>query len=228
MAELNKKYFGNLTGKFGDVVFRQRGSKNYVAQKPKSYSPPQTPEFLERTGKFKLSIRLASVINSIAELKVIWTPLVTGKLVFHHLVSLNYQAIETAGVNNQVKVSPDTGFGARLESAVPGGSSLTVNMHPLTVESGIDLSVEKEIQLAAAAVFADPNVEGLVPVHIFPLLSARTVFNLTDPLTFVVNFSTADADLTGSYNSKKFFCTLITFDAQYNPVKAAKTFSCIP
>ena len=54
MAELEKKFFGNLKGSLGDVVFRQRNEKNYVAHKPKSYTPPDDPKYRERTSKFRI------------------------------------------------------------------------------------------------------------------------------------------------------------------------------
>ena len=72
MAELNKHLFGKLKGKFGNAVFRQRNGKNYISQRPSSYTPPNDENFFNRTNKFRIASKIASIINSNEILKAIW------------------------------------------------------------------------------------------------------------------------------------------------------------
>lgn len=71
MAQLKNKYFGELKGKLGDVVFRQRGKTNYITQQPSKYNRSQNHEHQNRINTFRFSIKLASVVNSISDLKEI-------------------------------------------------------------------------------------------------------------------------------------------------------------
>lgn len=116
MAEINKKFFGDLKGKFGDAVFRTRGSKNFVARKGK-FRKPDTDEFRNRTDTFKLSAKLASLINSEKYLKIIWqNKLGKGILVYPNLISINYSAFSGASITGIPLLVPENGIGVKVDT----------------------------------------------------------------------------------------------------------------
>lgn len=226
MAELNKKLFGSIKGKFGDAVFRHRNGKNYIAQKPKKYTLPDNESFRNRTTKFKLLSIVSSSINSVTTLKEIWKLSTPKELsVYNYLISKNYQAVDNGTIGSLFKIVPDGGFGARLNTLAMDQSSLTINLFPLTSASGIDVTLEKKVQSISLVALSEPTDINLNPVEILILISSPKTVDLENNLEFITMLSTADSDLLSFYNKKQIFSTLITYDENDILVQFAKTFS---
>lgn len=228
MAEIKKKYFGDLKGKFGDAVFRTRGSKNFISRRGK-FHKPETEEFRNRTDTFKMSSKLASLINSNKYLKIIWqNKLGKGAPVYPNMISINYSSFSGASIIGTPLLVPDNGIGVKLDNILIDDDNLTLKLKPLTEASAIDTSVAKTILSLPFVFLSDPVNAAAYPVHIIPLCSSKLTFNLEDPVTFVNPISTADSDKIKEYRVKTVFTTLITFDAQNNIAGYAKTFSSAP
>lgn len=224
MAELEKKFFGSLKGSLGDVVFRSRNEKNYVSRKPKTYSPPEDAGYKERTGKFKLAVKLASAIYSFNPLKKIWADAVTnGKSAFTHLVQLNYPFIEEADITNMIAMAPRSSFGVKLTNLTIDDNSLTVELAPLADASNIDVSVEKQIQLLAVVFLQQPVQSGLPVYDFLRITSAKVDIDAVNPVVFNIPLLTADSGIAGNYTNKKVMFTAITYDESGSVVQFSST-----
>lgn len=225
MAEIKKKYFGEIKGKFGDAVFRQRGDKNYISQKAK-YRKPDTEEFRTRTDTFKMSSKLASLINSNIYLKQIWqSKLGRNTPVYPNLISLNYSVFTGTSVNGIPSLVPDNGIGVKVDTLQIDDDELTLKLKPLTAASTIDIETEKKILSVAFSFVSNPTNLGSAPVQILTFNSAKLTFNLEDAVTLIHPVSTADNDIIKSYQDLAFYFTLITLDEHDKIVHYAKTFS---
>lgn len=224
MSHLVHRFFGDLSGKLGDVVFRIRGNKNYIAQASSGYTQPDTAEYRDKLSRFGLTSRFCSAVVRMKEIKGIWKELYQDVHLFNMLKSINWQYTEAEEVTEYAVISPITGFSAQPGSAELSALMLTVNMLPLTIESGINPAVEKLVNLSAVVVLSGPVDAGISKNHVFPLVSDSVLFNLTDPITFRVYLSDADADMLVHYGNRKVFCSLVTLDAGGVPVEASKTF----
>ena len=225
MAQLKNRFFGEMTGSFGDVVYRRRNGKNYTAKKPKTYAVPMDGKFQMRTAKFRLALKLAAVINSIPIIKTIWQQtLPKGATPYQKLVSLNYPLLGFNDVTGILELVPKGGFGARIDTSLLSNESLSVALQPLTAASMIDPAVEVSIMLISLIFAKNPSVEGINAYEVLPVFSPVQPIDLSAQLNFTSLLSTADADTLAQYQDKKIYNTLITFDATNNPVQYAKTF----
>lgn len=224
MAELEKKFFGRLKGKLGDVVFRSRNEKNYIAHKPKSYNIPDNPAFKNRTGRFRTSVKIASAIYSSVPLKNIWKKITpAGKIAFSNLVQVNYPFVQNGDITNMVMLVPRSAFGVNLQTLTLDADTLNIELGVLSEISNIDSSVEKKIQLYAI-VFMNNPVNSALPVSdILKMSSAKQLINFNDPLTFNIAIGTADKAVAENYSNKKVLFTALTFDENDNVVQYSST-----
>lgn len=224
MAELEKKFFGSLKGSLGDVVFRSRNEKNYVSRKPKSYSAPGDAGYKERTGKFKLAVKLASAIYSFDPLKKIWAGAVSnGKSPFTQIMQVNYPFVEEKDISNMVNMTPRSSFGVKLQTLTLDNDSLSIELLPLSVISNIDTVIEKKIQALAVVFLTQPVNEALPVYDSLKITSAKIDVDTVNPLVFNIPLLTADSGIAENYTGKKVLFTVITYDENGSVVQFSST-----
>ena len=226
MAELDKHMFGNIKGKFGKAVFRQRNGVNYIAQRPSSYTAPGGEEYQKRTGKFKITSKIASVINSVPLLKEIWSLNTPKNLsVYNYLISKNYPAINDDRTTGLLKITPDSKIGVRLNTVQLTTDKLTVNLFPLTESSLIDPVVEKKVQIISILCLSSPLDPALPGFEVVPFISSAKVFDLDTAVAFEILISTANESLIALYQNKSIHSTLITYSENDTLINYSSTFS---
>ena len=226
MAELNKQMFGNLKGKFGKAVFRQRNGKNYIAQRPDSYTTPSTEAFQKRTNKFRLTSKIAAVINSVPVLKEIWLDTTPNDLSpYNYLISVNYQAVNGDTISGLLKIVPESKVGVRLDTMTLTADKLSIKLLPLTAASLIDPALEKKVQSVSIIFLSNPLSEDVEKFEVIPLLSSSKIFDLENALTFDCNISTALEEKIAKYGNKNIYTTLITYNENDAVVNYSGTFS---
>jgi len=224
MAELEQKFFGRLKGSLGDVVFRSRNDKNFISHRPKSYTAPDDPNYKERTGKFKMSVKLASAIYSFFQLKKIWNDFVpAGKTAFNNLVQTNYPYVSNGNLSNRINLVPKSSFGINLDTLTLDNNSLVVNLEELTEASNIDTIVEKQLQLLVLVFLETPVDEAMPPYEFINLSSGKQTITLNNPLTFNIPLSTTDKMYVSDYSNKKVLFTALTYDENDNVVQFSST-----
>ena len=226
MAELNKQMFGNLKGKFGKAVFRQRNGKNYIAQRPESYTTPSTEEFQKRTSKFRVASKIASVINSVPVLKKICLDASPNEMSpYNYLISVNYPAVGENIVTGLLKIVADSNVGVTLDTMALTSDKLNIKLLPLTDGSLIDPTVEKKVRAASIVFLSNPLSEDVEKFEVIPLLSSATNFDLENPLTFDIVISTAVKEKIAKYQNKNIYSTLITYGDNDAVINYSGTFS---
>lgn len=226
MAELKNRYFGEIKGSFGDVVFRRRNGKNYTARKPRKYTKPNTEEYINRVNAFRTSIKFSSVVNSIPELKKFWSMEVSGgKTPYQYLISRSFDTFKSADTVLASKITPNKGFGVVVDECTLNGTSLNMRIQPLLASSGIDTGNESKIKLISIIQFYEPLTGDSTSFEFITLNSNDTAIDLNESLNFTIQLSTAQANTLALYKKCRIFSTLITYDAGEQPVKYANTFS---
>lgn len=226
MANLEKPMFGNIKGKFGKAVFRQRNGLNYIAQRPSSYSIPGTESYLIRTAKFRICAKISSALNSVSLLKELWKEETPEKLsTYNYLISVNYGAVNNDLSLGLIKIAPDSAVGVRLDTVALTSDKLTVNLLPLTEKSLINPSVEKKVKLASLLYLSSPLNSEDSGFEVITFISASKAFDLASPLTFDLFISTSDELKIGLYRNKSVHSSLITFAEDDTAVNNSSTFS---
>lgn len=226
MAELEKPMFGNIKGKFGKAVFRQRNGINYIAQLPSSYTVPSTEAHQNRTSKFRISSKIASVINSVSTLKALWKINTPSNLsTYNYLISVNFNAVNNDQTVGLIKIAPESKIGVRLNSVTLASDKLTVDLHPLTGQSLIDTGIEKKVKLISLIFLSNPSSNEVSGFEVIPLISASKTFDLDTSLSFDLLISTSDESKIALYQNKSVHSSLITFTIDDNVVHNSNTFS---
>ncbi|MEW6195134.1 MAG: hypothetical protein AB1521_08270 [Bacteroidota bacterium] len=225
MAELKKPLFGNIKGTFGNAVFRQRYGKNYLAQKPSSYTPPDTQDFQIRTTKFKMASKISSTINADSSLKEIWNSIKPkNQNLYNYLISASYPFLTDDSVSPSLKIVPDSNIGVRLDNITVAQDKLTIKLLPLTIASLIDSNVEKNARLISLITFGNPVNNDVPKFDVVSITSNLLSINLDDPLTFDFILSTTNQIKVSAYQDKSLFSALLTYDVNNNMINHSNTF----
>lgn len=226
MATLKKKLFGNVSGAFGDAVFRQVGDKNYIAQRPAEYKIPDTQDYKDRTTKFGLSVKLAKSIYRLPELKALWEREFPNETrLFNFIVRKNYPFISPEGISSTPDLLPDeNSFSVNVSTALVSESSINVEIAPLNNTGKIDTNIDKRIKLFSVLLLADPVEQGLPEFNFILMQSEDIVLTVSDPVIFNIVPSQTNSDRILSYGQRKTFFVLITLDDNGVPVNYSSTF----
>ena len=226
MAKLDQKILGKISGSLGDITFRQRNGKNYVASRPSKYTSPQDADTMERRSRFALSVKLASVINSIPQLKEIWiSKIPSGSSVFNYLVKTNYRLVSPESVTDSTCLTPASGFGLSINSINIDSENINVVLNAIGTRTGIDTEVEKNIMLVSVLCLSSPSEVILDKSLLLPLISEPQPVALDSQLTFALELTSQAGQLFDKYADKKFIFALVTIDDGNNAVHYSNTFS---
>lgn len=103
MARVEKNVLGMINGRVGDLVFKVRNGKQYVASRPSKYTMSRKPTEEARRNKFSVNGKFAKCISSVPELKAVWekakAPAVSG---YNKICSVNFKRCsdESPTLNN--------------------------------------------------------------------------------------------------------------------------------
>src|ERR1035437_7601218 len=102
---------GNISGKVGNLVFRVRNGKNYVAKAPGKQRGSISPARKSHAMKFGATGKIASAINSVPELQDIWKKYYkTKNSVFTKIFKSIYGQMTGKEFNESGSIMPGHGF----------------------------------------------------------------------------------------------------------------------
>jgi len=224
MAQINKSVLGKVSGALGDVVFRERYGKSYVAIRPTSFLPGTDPESVGRRLKFELSIKFSQIINSEQVLKPLWTKVTpAGLSPFNYIMKIDYPYIEVDNVTDLAKIVPDLGFGIRTASVSFTSTEIRLSISPIEQSTRINTDIEKEIQMISVMFFNNPLDESVEGYYLTNLSSPAQLLTVTEPLEFSALLYSEQTVYYDKFQNHKAFIVLVTLDADKKPVNYSTT-----
>ncbi len=227
MAKFNKQILGKVQGALGDVTFRQRNGKTFLSTRPGSFTPGTDENSIARRDKFSLSVKLASTINAIPELRTVWdktTP--SGVITFNHIMRTNYKIIGSENdLSGLVKLTPSLGFNAANPVVMYSPSEVKVNLDALGNTTGIDILNEPSLKLVSVVYLSYPTDTSLSKDAFLTFLSASKATDLTAALEFTYALNDVDSQMFAMYQNRKGFFAVVTFDTAGNVVHYSNTFA---
>lgn len=152
MAELKGNILGNLSGSISNITVRTRYGKSYVSAKPSSFKIPNDTGSVQRRGKFKIAVKFTSSILKNPILKKIWRPYAKNpKLVFQHLVPINYKLMRNSDLSAFNIITPANGFHAEIKNFNQNEEEGKFELVVTAQENEINIS--DDLKIRAAAVF---------------------------------------------------------------------------
>jgi hypothetical protein len=226
MAKIKKEILGKVRGSLGDITFRERNGKSYLATRPGSFIPGSDPASRARRDKFRLSIKLAHTIYSLDELKNFWqTETPADKIAFNYITQVNYPLIGSSNMSGLIRLVPNLGFNLLNPASAYNQDDITVSTDPLGTNTGIDIAVETSLKLVSVIYLSDPLDNSIEDYSFLKIVSGQQATVLDQQLSFVLSLSNIDKQLLEAYQNHKGYYLLITLDADGNVVRHSNTFS---
>lgn len=224
MANLVQSVLGKVSGRVGDLVFRQRDGKNIIAVRPASFIPGTDQASYDRRARFRLAGKLASVIDNISDLRQVWDEYSPNKSPFQNLVSVNYPYIDAAGTPGSFKLVPQTGFGTTTTLLTLSPTEVQAEINALGTNKGIDLSEEVSAKLISLVYLSDPSDINAEEYQFIVNESAEIPLQLASALVFSIPLMNQDTELFNAYQARNGYFVLVTLDADGNVIHFSNTF----
>ncbi len=229
MANIQNELTGRASGKVGNLIYRITNGQTSLCSAPLKQKPATKPEVIARRNRFRTVLRLASSMNSITPLKILWknTEVFGVKATlsaFSRMIKKNYPYVSEFGLTDGVYMGPSFGFGITTTDVSLSDSAIDVSIDPIGNNEGINTAVEKFIALACILFVSDPVDTNLPVYDFYEGISSNVVLNLANPLSFSIAIEGDVQEMYNAYDTRKAFLILITTDALGNPVHFSQTF----
>lgn len=221
MGELKRQVLGDASGAVGHLVFRIKGKKNIIAQRPVKKENPPVPSdaILARRERFRLTGSVAAVINKTGALSEIWpTPGENLGSRFNEIFKKNFSTIGSIENLGDAQLIPS--FGITLMNAAITLTSTTVTVAADQFGSSAFIDSEKEKFLVAEGIviLSTPLNPESPKFLVLPIKSGLQSMDTDTPISITHTFSAGEATAFAAYTNKKVFLTLLTLTAGGVPV----------
>jgi len=180
--------------------------KTVLLSRTFTYDPRSFLVCFGNTAKF------SKAVNSIPALKSVWDNATPNNISpFNGIFKASYPFITPTDVSDNAKVVPLLfGFDVTTTDVTISETSVTVDIDPIGTNAGIDLLVEKYIQLAVVIKCKDGTVDELPDLMFIPLKSSDVTLNLANPLSFLITLSDQYSELYSLYTTHKSCFAFVT------------------
>jgi hypothetical protein len=230
MAELNKTVLGRVSGRLGDMTFRQRNGKNIIGMRPSHYPTPSDQASVDRRARFRFTAKLAQAIYSLLDLTAAWRPVTpSGMSTFNYILQSNISLVNPGSVSEMTMITPPTessnglGFMINCTTFSVTVNAIAVELAAVGTSQGIDVTKEPNAKLVFVLSLTNPVNDSLADYWFVVGASDPTPLVLANPLSFNIPLSGQDAASVASYGDKKLLLALLTLDADSAPVKHSET-----
>lgn len=228
MPKVVDQFLGRLRGKIGDVIFKITHGISYAGRAPLPRPASQDVKSVAARIKFGLANKLGHAVNALPLLNHFWKlytpPNSTGyKTVMKKVMKKNYAHTTDTGLTDDVTLVPDRGITIDGTSFTLTKNLVTVVLAPIGYADVINLSVEVSFVLNLVLFLKGPISSEDSNFNFIHKVSDVSVLNLTNPLTVEIALDSLDADLYEAYTTRKGFFSLVTLDADGNPVRYSST-----
>ncbi len=231
MAELNKTVLGRVSGRLGDMTFRQRNGKNIIGMRPSHYPPPNDQASVDRRMRFRFTAKLAQAVYTLPDLAAVWKPMTpSGMSTFNYILQSNIALVNPGSVSDMTMITPPPtessnglGFTINCTTSSVTANAIAVSLAALGTSQGIDVTKEPNAKLVFVLSLTNPVNGSLADYWFVVGASDPAQLVLANPLSFNIPLNGQDAASVGSYSDKKLLLALLTLDADSAPVKHSET-----
>jgi hypothetical protein len=226
MARLIGGLYGKVSGKVGDVIYRNRGGNTIVCALPRERMSPRTELELEQQSIFALTGKIARVINSEKMLKHFWKPdKQKSQSRYNVIFKNNYRMLDIKDLSGKIIIVPAGGFNLEEPSVKGGKGNLLIECQPLESNAKFNTKVEKFVSAVGIIVLKNPTAEWMPLYEIMTFRSEKQILNPKKPLTLDVEFAGGRLKMFESFSLKKISAVFITTDNDGNPVQNSAVFT---
>jgi hypothetical protein len=212
--------FDKISGRVGDVVYRHKNGKTYVARRPKKRSTEKSTYEKALQKKFGLSGQIARSINSIEALKYFWK-LVTARnhAPYNRIFKENYRQIKVEDLSGFAQITPIGGFDLTEGSLKLNESDIVIQCKALGKQSVFNTIIEKYIIAAGIIILKDPKIENIPSFEVIPFETKKNLLYPGDYLSLSLELKGSILGLYESYSIKTAAAVFITLDEEGKPMQ---------
>lgn len=212
MANLKEKILGSVSGKLGDMIFRNVKGNNIISVKPASVNVATDPASIARRAKFTLAARLSFAISANTKVKLLWKPLTNGLTVHNFLVKVNYFYVSPDTPGNFINIVPSGGFPLSIDSVDISPERVRIDTNALGENTGIDRDIEQKVQIVSVLFSSNPAAENIPPYSFITLTSDMVETSLSEQLSFTSPLNGSETLLFNQYQDHKVYFALVTLN----------------
>lgn len=220
MASLKEKFFGKLSGSFGDYIGIVKGDDNFIARKSSKRRLDTSPKGVERRLKFLACIKASKAITSKSSLHSFWKDAAGPKQsAYNYCIKKNYPYITGDGTLSGFSVVPGLGFGFSTDTYTRDENGVILSLLQFANPDMFDTEIEKSIEAYFVFEHYDPEKVDHEKVKFQLRNTIPQPLDLENPLTFSINFDELDNLLFTLYPEVKTHIALCTLNAEGIPVQ---------
>jgi hypothetical protein len=219
MARIKNQILGNVSGLIGPVVYKIRGTTQYIATRPDSFIPGTDSASVFRRDQLAYVGKLSSKIYSIDLIKKLWNLKAQNQSYMYQKISAeNYHAANCNDLNRPPKLSPTKDFLVNNPSFLFDKKSFLFKSDPIGVPTLINPAIEKFIVPAGVIVLKDPKKLASPPMDIIAFKGKNEILDLNSELNINIDLPVPEAIKYNQYRFRKCYLILITLDENENPI----------
>jgi hypothetical protein len=223
LARIKNQLLGNVSGFVGPVVYKIRGTTQYIASRPESFLPGTDPASVFRRDQIAYIGKLSSKIYSIGIIKKLWSPKVKNQSYIYQKISAeNYHTANCNDLNKPPKLSPTQDFIISNPLFLFKVKSFLFKSDPIGTSTVINPAIEKFILPVGVIVLKDPKSPASPPTEIIAFQGKNEILDLNSDLNINIDIPTPADIKYIHYQFRKCYLILITLDENENPVSSSE------
>lgn len=210
---------GTISGKVGDVVFRNRGGKVIVAAAPRRRKLEFNPERQKRENKFAAAAKIGAAINASKYLKQVWKDdcKCYTKPIHNKILKMIYQQLQGDDFNSLISILPAEGFEVN-GSVVCQKNGFRIKIIDYGADVEFDPGKEKFILAAGILLSSSPLDISCPPIQIINLTSNLQAIENKKESEFSINSCAIVLSQYNSYQNNIVHLHLLTLDKNDNVI----------
>ena len=205
---------GNLSGKVGDVIFRQRNGKTIIYKAPKRRNKTVSPKVIKGRGKFTAVSQITTSIYSIPQFKQIWRYCCKRYQNPHNLLFKNiYKYMDSDDFTKFGGIIPNHSSNIIKCSFVQSTPKIIVKLIEPAFEGDVFSEYEFSLMIAGIVVLSEPRNAGDLPMRVIGIKSGIYVKGMELPSEIEIWIGGDNLSKIMNYNKREYYLHLITLDS---------------
>ena len=215
---------GKISGKCGDIVYRNVGGKTVICSRPGPQKKSTDPNVIARRNRFKLAAKLSSALGRIPVMKCIWNQfgLKRNTSAYSKMLKDFHSLIGIGDIPETFRMGPAlANMSVEPAEFKQENDKLTAEIQIENSNSGLE-NLES-VQMVVLMFLKDPLDYNMLEYSIIALASEETKYAANEKMKFDVALVGDVEDYIKMYDARKFFCLFSGFDENHNLVGYSNT-----
>lgn len=223
--ELNNILFKGISGKVGDLVFRQKNGKTIISRRPVR-SKNKSKAGIERENRFRLNSNISKCINKIEVYNEYWKREAKGKMsTYNAVMKANYPVVEAGRFNTEPMLTPNSMSLDFSESGICFDSGIiTIELKNDLIGIVRDFKIEEYIAVAGVICLYEPKRYELDECVFFDVNSNKEKYDKDGINVLSIELNEYEVQMINEYSQCMFYFGFVSLDKNGKVINEVSTF----